>query len=257
MGRPHSSNRHVLKFLQEFKPKLITNKDIKKLNLLHKVANGGRHVIANSLLKCIPEAISTQDDKGNLPLHIACQCQSTSPNRKLMRTLLRSGIKKEIGGSAGFGGLYVKNNEDLTPMDYALTNADEVVLGHSDRKNKKRWLAVNELMYTAHDAPILQSAMNVGVKGVNLKSLVEQYPNCARVVDSNGQLPLHLALTKGIKADDGLKEIIDTYPAGLDDFDPVTGLPPFALAASNSRYDTDYYCKLLCRSPTFFSSKKW
>ncbi len=46
-------------------------------------------------------------------------------------------------------------------------------------RNKKRWLDVNELMFTAHDAPILQSAMDVGVEVVNLESLAEQYPYCA------------------------------------------------------------------------------
>jgi hypothetical protein len=55
-----------------------------------------------------------------------------------MKTLLESGTKKEIGGSTGFGGLYVKNNKDLTPMDYALMNANEVILGHSYERNQKR-----------------------------------------------------------------------------------------------------------------------
>jgi hypothetical protein len=62
---------------------------------------------------------------------------------------------------------------------------------------------------------------------------------------------------KGIKPDDHLKEIIDTYPVGLDELDPVTGLPSFALTALNGSHDTAYHNKLLCGSSTFSSSKKW
>jgi hypothetical protein len=251
-GRKCSSNGKVLKFLQEYKPKkglqkLMTVKDIKDLNLLHKVADGGRPVVARALLKCFPKAISIQDEQGNLPLHIVCKCKSNSTNRQLMNLFLEYGIKQNVGGSTGYGGVLVKNNNQLTPMDYTLRNINNGICGYGHRK----WSSMKILMRRVPDAPVLQSAINLGYRGPNLVNLVNQYPDCSRVRDSNKQLPLHLALTEGVPPHQGLDAIIDKYPAGLDEFDQVTGLLPFVLASADEKYDITYTYKLLRKSPSY------
>jgi len=252
-GRKCSSNGKVLRFLQDFKPKLITKKDIKDLNLLHKVADSGRPAVARVLLKCVPKAISIQDEDGNLPLHIACKCKSNAINRELMSLLLDAGIKEKVGGPEGFGGLFVKNNKDMTPMDLALKNVDLGNCGYGVRK----WACISALMKRAPEAPILQSSLNLGFDKRNLEFLVEKFPECLSVKDSNGQLPIHLALTKGRSQYLGLDAIIEAYPPGLNEFDPVSGLLPFALAASSRQYNLAFIYKIMQKSPSFLSSKRW
>merc|ERR1712165_291320 len=107
------------------------------------------------------------------------------------------------------------------------------------------------------EVPIIQSAINLNFDKRNLEFLVEKYPKCLSVKDSNGQLPIHLALTKGVTQYLGVDAIVEAYPPGLNEFDKVSGLLPFALAASSGKYSLGFVFKLMQKSPSFLSSKKW
>lgn len=248
LGRKCSSNGRVFKLLQDFKPKLITKKDVKDLNLLHKVANGGRPAIARAILKLLPGSIALKDKDGNLPLHIACKCNVNATSRELINIFMEYGLRHKVGGAEGFGGLYVKNNTNNTPMDVAIKNM------YGERK----WVALSIMMSYVPDAPILHSFISQRQLLHNIKTIIEKYPQSIQVEDSNGQLPIHLALSKntGMSCETSLTYIVNAYPAGLDVSDPVTGLLPFALAATGS-YSMNFQYNLLRKSPTFFSTKKW
>lgn len=252
MGRKCTSNGKFFKFLQSFKPKLFTKKDIKDLNLLHKVADGGLPTVARALLKSVPTAISLQDKDGNLPIHIVCEGSSTSKSRELLALLLQYGLKEKVGGSTGYGGLYVKNSKNLTAMDIVLNRYICFSrYGHGQRK----WANISVIMKHVPEAPILQSAINLDVS-TYLKPIVMSFPDSVHVRDLNKQLPIHVALTKGVHPEMGLDLIVETYPVGLSEIDPVTGLLPFALAAKDT-YSLKYVHSLLLQDPTFFSSKEW
>lgn len=255
VARKCSSNGKVLKFLQEFKPKLLTKKDAKDFHLLHKVADDGRPAVARALLKSVPKAISYQDEFGNLPLHIACKHQSNVSRRDMIGLLLNSGLKEKVDGENGHGGLFVFNEANETPLQLALKCANGF---NSYGYYEKMWNCISVIMDRAPDAPILQTAINLGIKAKNLDYLTRKYPKSASVLDSNKQLPIHVALANDLDQGSGLEAIIDAYPAGLDEVDPVTGLLPFAFATSRkSIYSLTFLFKLLQKNPTFFSSKQW
>ena len=253
--RTCSSNGRVFKFLQGMKPKLITKKDIKDLNLLHKVAKGGRPSVARALLKCVPSSISLKNKDGNLPIHFACKGKINASNKELIRILLQYGLEQNVGGSTGFGGIYVENKWGCTAMCNALYEA------RFQHFRGEKWDIIHVIMDLVSDAPLLHNAIKstynvlTDSQGKMIEYIIEKFPKCVGVVDSNGQLPLHLALTKDLPKC-YIDMIVKAYPIGLDIVDPVSGLMPFALTAKGDSHVSFTY-SILRRDPSFFSSKLW
>lgn len=70
------------------------------------------------------------------------------------------------------------------------------------------------------------------------------------VRDSNGQLPIHVALEKGLKWNNGLEELISADALTLSEPHPVNGLYPFEIAATScTSEDLDLIFNLLTMNP--------
>ncbi len=70
------------------------------------------------------------------------------------------------------------------------------------------------------------------------------------VHDSNGQLPIHIALEKGLKWNNGLEELISADALTLSEPHPVNGLYPFEIAATScTSDDLDLIFNLLTMNP--------
>jgi len=65
--------------------------------------------------------------------------------------------------------------------------------------------------------------------------LLSGEPKAAGERDSNGQLPLHVAIMRGKTLDEGVQALVDAYPDALTTPDTKTNLYPFMLAASIGR----------------------
>jgi hypothetical protein len=103
--------------------------------------------------------------------------------------------------------------------------------------------------------------------------LLRRAPDAAFARDGRGRLPLHCALDASSittsaqvpcttplsnnvvpQVVDLLKELVNQFPEAVDMRDPVTGLLPFMLAASNPLVSLDMAYLLFRRSPTTFAA---
>mmetsp|Transcript_27260 Transcript_27260/g.40272 ORF Transcript_27260/g.40272 Transcript_27260/m.40272 type:complete len:505 (-) Transcript_27260:18-1532(-) len=70
---------------------------------------------ANAVLARYPDCLLQRDDiKGQIPLHVACV--ENNDGTEMIQLLLLEGVKKNVGGLFGAGGLYVKDNKGNTPL---------------------------------------------------------------------------------------------------------------------------------------------
>ena len=85
-------------------------------------------------------------------------------------------------------------------------------------------------LMVACQSPIANRYCDVLTK---IQQLINAFPDAAKSkASSTGRYPLHEALSSGILWNDGIESLIQSYPPALDVCDPVSGLFPFALAAS-------------------------
>jgi ankyrin repeat protein len=89
--------------------------------------------------------------------------------------------------------------------------------------------------------------------------LLEEYPESAMVVDSNGRLPLHYALESGYLKESDLLTLVKLHPDSLRVQDPLSGLYPFMLVASQSTRqtieETANFCCLSTDAKVFGSTR--
>ena len=255
VARKVTFNWKLLRFMQDFKPKLITKKDIKDFKLLHKVAAGGRVAVAKMLLKLVPKAVAIQDENGDLPLHVVLRERPCKANRDMLKILLNYSVKEQVGGAEGHYGLMVMNNNSKAPIDHVMLKCYHSDYGFGDHK---RWIYLNILLSQAPDTPVLHRALHVLVNGCPLvRTIVERYPKSSSIRDESGKYPLQVALQKS-KRESLVTAIVDAHPAALDDFEESSGLPCFAFAATKGDvYSLDFVYSILNRNPTFLSTQHW
>ena len=87
------------------------------------------------------------------------------------------------------------------------------------------------------------------------KDLLKINPSAAKIVDRNGDLPLHLSLMGGKNwYHDGVKEIFEAFPNALQNSDaksePVLGLSPVMIASSVKECDLTTIFELIRKDPT-------
>jgi len=91
--------------------------------------------------------------------------------------------------------------------------------------------------HAVQSPPVTYKFVPFFLKSQHQKSLVEilleRNPNCARVADDQGRLPLHYALDSGCLVEKDILALVRLYPDSLRIEDPKTGLLPFMLVAAN------------------------
>lgn len=91
--------------------------------------------------------------------------------------------------------------------------------------------------HAVQSPPVTYKFVPFFLKSQHQKSLVEilleRNPNCARVADDQGRLPLHYALDSGCMVEKDILALVRLYPDSLRKEDPKTGLLPFMLVAAN------------------------
>jgi ankyrin repeat protein len=83
-----------------------------------------------------------------------------------------------------------------------------------------------------------------------IEILIQASSDAACVHDSEGRLPLHLAITSGKRWGEGVKAILEAYPDALTFADSRTGLHPFLQAAVGERADCGTILELLRKDPS-------
>jgi hypothetical protein len=83
-----------------------------------------------------------------------------------------------------------------------------------------------------------------------IEILVQADGFSACITDSQGRLPLHLAIASGKRWSEGVKAILEAYPDALSHKDVQTNLHPFLQAAVGPRADTGTILELLRKDPS-------
>jgi hypothetical protein len=106
-------------------------------------------------------------------------------------------------------------------------------------------------------------AMSEGVQDIAEPSavleLLDHFPEAARVADTNGQLPLHVAIDTAASTDGSsnwnvIQALLSQYPASLDRRDGKSKLFPFMQAAIGRRASVEDTFLLLLENPTLVGS---
>eukprot|EP00984_Skeletonema_dohrnii_P019249 scaffold9166_cov123-Skeletonema_dohrnii-CCMP3373.AAC.3 len=87
---------------------------------------------------------------------------------------------------------------------------------------------------------------------LHVKKVFELYPNVVQTVDKDKRLPLHYAADSSTASFEVVMEVFKAYKDAASMRDPMTGLFPFQLAASNDNVDSSF--SLLLANPNLVSS---
>lgn len=256
----------VLKFLSEAKPPLLCKEDVSASNLLHFAAGHGHVDVLKYLMSLDPEAAYKRDQSGALPIHLTCTSRKEFHVMHEVREILlgdyidRDHLDNQHQYNANLANS--KNTSNSTTVDNAAEelNHDEDAINilewffphvqpHSSKGVIAKYVEDVAQIMNNHNVsiPLLCAAIRVGASHPHLKCIIDLVHNSATVREQSiksNRLPIHLAVERGVKWHQGLKDIIDAYPAAIYEADPKTGLYPAALAAASSVVGDMTHCNL-------------
>jgi len=228
--------------------KMIKNRDVKNLQLVHSVAKGGNASVVRQILKICPEGIGLVDENGRIPLHIACMDGSIKP--QMLRILLKEGVKRtdDLSGVESKAGLLLLDDDRKTPLDYLMMN-----LSISER----RWGHLRVLFEgIVSGVPLIQAAIDNVINSQRLSQLIEKFPSACCNADLDGRYPLHIAYESNNTWPHQREMIRDHNPDAVGIIDDITNLYPFMTAASRPNIPLGEIYHLLRQDPSMIASTR-
>ena len=250
------SSKHLAKFI------IDENVDMAKTDiddngnlLLHLCQNSA---ITKILLKAFPGGVARMNDEMDLPLHVAIRKYR---NPEIVHMLIDEGIKQQVGGTDGHGGIFVKNKNGYTPFSLLChqfsSGIDLVSIGFPLYQHDMRlW----ENLVSVVKAAFIIEGKDSKVEGkpseylektcippMMLHKIIEL--NCppeaiylAHVInplqvtepDEKGYFPLSLALEKKSVPERVVMKLLKDFPAAINVADKH-GRFPLHLSASSGR----------------------
>lgn len=197
---------------------------------LHIAAQQSRHLdVVRVLIKAFPQGARCKDDCGNLPVH---RCAMTSNSVSIMRALI----------AANPEALTLKNNDDLLPLHIcaSLEHCNEYVfdllfnfypaaagmlftVGRAQSFTSSTHEGEITLAFLPEQlstTTILHNSLESPLRLDRFHKILALCPQCARVQRSDGQLPLHMAITQETVA-----SLLALYPRGARLADGDGNLP--------------------------------
>ena len=263
-ARNGGSNHKLFKYLIEAKPKLILKRDYKNFNLLHSVANNGMISVAKKVFKECPKSISFTNKNGELPIHLCCKGITNPGRAQFLRWFLKEGVKQNVGGEDGKGGLMVPDNNGVTPLKCLVKNL---------AFDRRVWKKTLDVLFEGivHDIPFIQEVLirQRTEEFCEVPEIIKENKDALIFEDINGRLPLHIIMETISQFDsqggrispirhlEAHRIICDENPTAVGMIDPVTNLYPFMIAASsNDTNGLNEIYKLLRTDPSAVDSDK-
>jgi len=110
------------------------------------------------------------------------------------------------------------------------------------------FLPPNDVLESKFESEMISSLFQLLLTNEICAPTDDSDQNAAAVKDHNGRLCIHFACEIGLTYEDGLSKIINAHHQGLTEPDGLTGLFPFALAASSG--DLEVTFKVLLEDPS-------
>ena len=86
------------------------------------------------------------------------------------------------------------------------------------------------------------------VPSLHVRKILKDHPDLVRRIDSDGRITLHYAVGSSSTSYEAIMDVFEAFPQGASITDPVTGLSPFMLAASNNNIAASH--SLLLANPS-------
>lgn len=181
---------------------------------------------------------------------------------KLLQLLLKLGIERNIGSKGeicGYGGLFIPNIYDESPLQTLVMDGrlgfgydNELgavpVLNHDVPLLDYTWSQIVDVLEKVSGTgppghhSYVESIINLDDSTECIKPLIQNADEFGfiRLRNKVGRLPIHFGVaSKRLEWKDELEGIVEADKNALIMIDPVTGLPPFALALSDGVYEDE------------------
>jgi len=186
----HTSIAVVQELLQTFPQWVACNDFCEPLGHILYCALNTRPDVARFMVRQHPEVAAVQSRSLGYPIHAAVK--------------LRDRITTEVLLEAYPQGLYLKDNEGRLPLHHALTSEPRVdidlFLFLADQLPPDFFQAVEENSGHLFLHQIAHSDIKFSMEARLTQAVIDRYPEATMVQDTNGNLPLHLALDEDSEA---------------------------------------------------------
>ena len=248
----------------------VTAARAKEFRLLHNAVDRNEVDVARLLINLSPALLSwgSEDECGRLPIAMI-NFDDREKSLEMLRLLLEEGCKYNVGGKFGIGGLYDQGCLDRRLVAFVdklvldfnahTMTGQEILDGdldlwfdYAEGLDIVQVKAVIDSILIPRKVPILTAAFLASEDEdeeeyeVELVMVSNMFPWSVNIKDSSNRLPIHVLIVRGMPwhSDDGghkcVTEVLeDCWQAQAAVKDGVTGLLPFALAASHDDPDLD------------------
>ncbi len=232
----------TLRQLQNHDPPNLYPRDVIECQLFSNVHSTFHADMVRFLVRLCPESVSQVFDIFDGNFLINYMCITVADCRFLLRVipiLVEEGIRQELGGEYGIGGLFV--------VQAGLSCIDLLI----DRR-RQSWDVLAPIIHNSiGDAPILHGAIlahSISISySTHIQSICQYFENSAQIRDSKGRLPIHLAAEQGLRwKEDNMEDIVKANLPAVKEKDPLSGLPVYALAAVGEDSSLSTVYELLC-----------
>jgi len=256
----YNDRMDVLKKLSEMDPPMLLPQDVVNYHLLHFAVSHCRPDWVRFFLDLNPRAVGKTNDYGQLPIHLCAKEWHKSPDIfwDVFRLLLVEGVKEKVGGEYGFGGLFVptlrKVNAGVSTSASTSTKVsirEITIIEEIFKSAGVTWDKISKIIQdkNARNA-LVHQLLKGNISGTqHFIDIVHSFSDCLCVKDGRGQLPIHIALERGIAWDNGTGDLVKANSTVIKTPDKLTGLFPFALAAVGEGNDLESIFELLRRFP--------
>jgi len=228
------------------------------------------------------------DHSGELPIHWFARSfyrsfDTKDSNLEILNTLIQEGIRYQVGGEFGIGGLF----EDI----HIAAKSKTIFEALMSKPSITPEIFISAIERVVIGTPILHAAIKKKVSSKVIQNISTFYPWSLSIRDkTRNELPIQVAVRLGLKWDEGMKYIVESHrnnytettgshrprdlihigasfgmqwDCGMSDIvqndneqvvkiDPVTGLPPCVLAAAGEESHLETIHGLIqCRTDFF------
>jgi hypothetical protein len=223
----------TLRKLEQSEPPLIVPYDVVENRLFNSVHSAYHVDMVRYLLNVCPESVTAKYQyffEGGLLIQNLCgKVTDTRLVLRVMAILIEEGLRQNVGGEYGIGGLFVSSRNELTAADLLV-----------EKQNQSWDVLAPVLRDIIMDVPILHGAIMTKTisrsYSTHILGILNYVENSSTIRDSSGRLPIHVAADQGLIWK-YMKDILHANILAATEKDPLSGLPVFALAAAG-----EYIC---------------
>eukprot|EP00551_Chaetoceros_affinis_P010757 CAMPEP_0203675232 /NCGR_PEP_ID=MMETSP0090-20130426/19624_1 /ASSEMBLY_ACC=CAM_ASM_001088 /TAXON_ID=426623 /ORGANISM="Chaetoceros affinis, Strain CCMP159" /LENGTH=316 /DNA_ID=CAMNT_0050541363 /DNA_START=455 /DNA_END=1405 /DNA_ORIENTATION=+ len=249
----------TLRKLMQCDPPLVVPYDVLDSRLFNSVHSTYHVDMFRFLVNLNPETLSNKHRFLKNRLLLDYMIERTSSVGFLLRILpimIEEGIRQNVGGEYGGGGLFVRTGASRNyPADLLV------------RSKFLTWKIIGPVIggviNNGTSSPILHGAIKTHMscsilfRFDHVKGICEHVQNAASVQDSKGRMAIHVGAALGLQWDDesgGMSDVVKANMLAAKMKDPVTGLPLHALAAVGNYSLSSIYHLILVGGFDDFSS---